>query len=475
MDDDLRHWLGQADAMSKLKRIEGADWDLEIGTATALNLRRKDCPALLFDNIKDYPTGYRVLTCTGSTASLVALTLNLPKTDSDSELVGILREKIPQWEANLDKFDPQAVNIGPVLENIISGDDVDLFKFPTPKWNLLDGGRFIGTGHAVITKDPDTEEVNLGTYRLQVLDKRTTGWYMDPNQHGNVHREKYHAKGERCPVAISIGHHPLIFRVACLRLPLGTEYQFAGAIKGEPIKVITEEITGLPIPADSEIVLAGWCPPGVYRTEGPFGEWTGYYGSGETQSLIIEVERIYHRNDPIIVGSPPGRPPSCDGIYYRLVYRSARLHHELIKSGVRDVKGVWLCPEVNGAPLIIVSIKQQYAGHARQAAYLASQSLQIGVQGRYVIVVDEDIDPTNMADVLWAVCTRSDPEKDIDIIRRAPSGPLDTMIRKPAEAFFNSRAIIDACKPYEWIDEFAKPVDLDPEVIKRVKRKWKDI
>ncbi len=126
--------------------------------------------------------------------------------------------------------------------------------------------------------------------------------------------------------------------------------------------------------------------------------------------------------------------------------------------------------------LVIISLEQQYAGHAKAAALLASQSRIItGVGGRYVIVVDEDIDPTNIEEVLWALCTRADPEKDIDIIRRVKSGRLDPLLRRPAEAFFRSIAIIDACKPYEWMNEFSKSVDLDPEVVERVRAKWNDL
>ncbi|MBI4186687.1 MAG: UbiD family decarboxylase [Chloroflexi bacterium] len=474
MKDNLRDWLKKAEAIGKLKRVEGADWDLEIGTATTLNLKRKDCPALLFDNIKDYPKGYRVLTCSTSTASLWALTFNLPMTDSDLELLGILREKLPQWESNVDRFPPELVSTGSVLENVLSGDDVDLFRFPAPKWHSLDGGREIGTGDAVITKDPETGEVNLGAYRIQILDKKTTGLYMvQGSAHGDVHRAKYHARGEPCPIAVSVGHHPLIFRTAAAELPRGAEYGFAGAVRGEPVKVINEEITGLPIPADSEIVLVGWCHPNKYSSEGPYGEWTGYYGR-EAPAPTIEIERIYHRNEPIIVGSSDSRPPS-DASYGQILLRSTLIHNMLIKSGIPDVKAVWLSREVNGPPLIIVSIKQRYAGHAKEAALLASQFRIAANKAKYVVVVDEDIDPTNTAEVLWAMGTRVDPVEDIDIIRRAPGTGLDPRIPRGAKAFFNSKAIIDACKPFEWIDEFPKAIDLEPDVVERVRAKWKDL
>ena len=127
---------------------------------------------------------------------------------------------------------------------------------------------------------------------------------------------------------------------------------------------------------------------------------------------------------------------------------------------------------VAGQQLVIVSIKQRYAGHARQTAFVASQNRPAAYHGRYVIVVDEDIDPSDIQQVLWALCTRSDPEKDIEIIRRAWSTPLDTMIRKPTNAYFNSRAIIDACKPYEWIEEFPEDIKMSSELAETMKKKW---
>lgn len=475
MGDDLRDWLEKVDRMGQLKRIEGADWDLEIGCITGLNVKEKKNPsALLFDNIKGYPGGYRVLTCSASAPSLVALTLNLPVSYSHLELVAALQRKLPEWEMKADRFLPQMVETGPVLENVHSGNDIDLFEFPTPKWCELDGGRYIGTGDAVITRDPDTGVVNLGTYRVMVQDRKTTGLHASPGKHGRIHCEKYHKRGKACPVAVSLGQHPLIFSIARIAVPEGTEYGFMGAVREEPIKVIKEEITGLPIPADSEVVIAGWCPPGKTMIEGPFGEFTGYYASKERPAPIIEVERIYHRNNPIILGCPNHRPPSNESFYYEQVLKSAIVHNELIRSGIPDVRGVWIS-DVGLQQLIVVSIKQRYAGHAKRAALLASQSRVGAYMGRYVIVVDEDIDPTNIQDVLWALCTRSDPEKSIDIIRRAWSTPLDPVIRKPTEAFFNSRAIIDACKPYEWIDEFPEEIKTSPELIEKVKQKWGNV
>jgi len=468
--EDLRDWLVKVEEMGELQRVEGADWDLEIGAISALNVRKENNPALLFDNINGYPKGYRILSCSTSSPGRLELTFNLPRSSSKLDMVQSLGEKLSEWEGRLEDFPYEVVENGPILENIRSGKDVDLYEIPVPKWHELDGGRYIGTGDAIITQDPETGEINVGTYRIMVHDERTTALFISPGKHGRIHYEKYHALGKPCPVAMSFGHHPLIFRIAATEIPPGREYEYVGAVRGRPLQVIKEEITGLPIPADSEIVVVGWVPPGKTRLEGPFGEWTGYYASKVRESPVVEIERIYYRNNPILLGSPPNRPPS-DSTLFAVVKGSAVLWNALVKSGVPDVKGVWMS-EMGVQQFVIVSVKQRYPGHAKQAALLASQNRPAAYHGRYVIVVDDDIDPTDPQQVLWALCSRSDPANDIDIIRRAWSTPLDTTIRRPTNAYFSSRAIIDACKPYEWYDEFPLDIKITPELEEKTKSKW---
>ena len=470
MSSDLRAWLSKVEAQGELVHVNGADCNIEIGTISTLHSRSEKCTALLFDNITGYPKGHRVLTGVVTNLRRLGLTFNIPECDSGLGYVRAMREKLAAWEGKMHEFPYQEVKSGPILENVRSGKDVNLFELPIPKWHEGDGGRYIGTGDAVITRDPESGDVNLGTYRIMVHDEKTTGLYISPGKHGRIHYEKYHALNKPCPIAMSFGHHPLVHRVAAMEVPPGAEYSFIGAVQGEPVKVIKEEITGLPIPADSEIVVVGWVPPDKTRIEGPFGEWTGYYASREREAPIVEVERIYFRNNPVILGSPPMRPPS-DGSLFQVIKGSAVLWNALVKSGVPDVRGVWMS-EVGLQQFVVVSIKQRYPGHARQTGFLTCQNRPAAYHGRYVVVVDEDIDPSNITEVMWALATRTDPEKDIDIVRRAWSTPLDTMIRKPTKAFFSSRGVIDACKPYEWIDEFPEAIKTSPEWEAKVKDKW---
>lgn len=469
--DDLRDFLKQIELAGQLQTIQGADWELEISCLTELNVRRKDCPVLLFHPVKGYEPGYQVVTCMYATPYREALILNLPTHYSTLELLRAIGDQIPVWESRVTQFPVHFVNDGPVRENIHDGSGVDVLEFPALKFHRLDGGRFMSQGGTVITQDPENGDVNLGAYRTMVHDRKTLGLYISPTGHGRLHYQKYHSQGKACPVAISLGQDPVLFAAACLELPSGTEYQFAGSVRQKSVDVIKEEITGLPIPASSEIVLVGWCPPDKTRIEGPVGEWTGYYGSKARPAPVIEIERIYHRNRPILQTNFAMQIPA-DASFHTNFFRSALALNELRKMGVPDVRGTWFSEEAKGRCIQVVSIKQRYAGHARQAALLASQCRPALRYARYTIVVDEDIDPTNMTQVLWALGTRTVPDADIDIVRGCVSSALDPALRKGSKVYYTSRAIIDATKPYEWIEEFPQTVDIGQDLISRVMTKW---
>ena len=335
-------------------------------------------------------------------------------------------EFVSEWRRrskDLKHIPPRVVRDGPVLENIQRGKDVNILSFPTPRWFELDGGRYIGTGSVNITHDPEEGWTNLGTARVMIHDENTVGFYIAPGRHGRIHRDKAFARGEPFKVAISVGHDPLIFLAGALEVPYGVcEYDFIGGIQGEPVDVIRGEFTGLPIPATAEIVLEGECVPGPEKIEGPFGEWTGYYGSSSRPEPIVKIHTVMHRNDPILLGYTRK---------WRAPLKAALVWDDLEGAGVPDVRGVWYHEAAGAAYLfLVVSIKQRYPGHARQAGLIATECHAAAYLGRYTVVVDDDIDPTNLNEVLWAVCTRSDPSVDIEILRRCWSGPLDPIIPK---------------------------------------------
>jgi 4-hydroxy-3-polyprenylbenzoate decarboxylase len=322
-----------------------------------------------------------------------------------------------------------------------------------------------------LMRDPDSGWVNGGTYRNQVLDRRSLGLWISPGKHGRLIRERYFERGARCPVVVLAGHDPLLFTAACVEgIRQGeSELAWAGAVRGRPIEVVRGEVTGLPIPAHAEIALEGFMEPGDECDEGPYGEWLGYYTGGTVRTPVIRVERAYYRDDPIILGCPQGKPPHEDNRFLAYL-RSAMIQDQVEKAGVPNVVSVW-CPPVAGNRLMtIVSIRQAYAGHAKQAALITSQCAAGVYMGRYVVVVDEDIDVTSMDDVLWAMLTRVDPDRDIQLVTRAYSGPLDVAL-EPGARLFNSRAIVDATRPYEWKDQFAEPVVTRDEA-RETRRLW---
>jgi len=234
--------------------------------------------------------------------------------------------------------------------------------------------------------------------------------------------------------------------------------------------VIRSDITGLPYPADAEIVLEGEIRPGEVKEEGPFGEWPGYYASPKSLEPFIRVKRILYRNDPIVSCANPARPPHTLTLL-RSITRSAHVWEELEKAGVPEIRGVW-SHEPGPRQFTVVAIKQRYPGHVKQAGIVASQCFSGGYQNRFTIVVDDDIDPTRIDDVVWALSTRCDPETDIDIQRRCWSSSLDPMIHPESKVLMNSRAVVDACRPYEWMAKFPEVAETSPELRQKVLGKY---
>jgi len=274
------------------------------------------------------------------------------------------------------------------------------------------------------------------------------------------------------PVAIVLGMDPLLFLVGANEIPQGVgEYDYAGAVRGEPIDVIKGPITGLPIPAGAEIVLEGFVDLEDWRPEGPYGEFTGYYASGALPMPVVRVEAVHHRNNPIIMGAPPLKPPIVEYCYLGVVW-NALLWDMLEAAGVPDITGV--CVHMTRNIVVAVSVKQRYPGHAKQAGRIAAQSPLRGGIGHMTIVVDEDIDVADIDEVLWAMCTRVDPERDIEVMRDSTSSFMDPMAppEKKGGPLVHSRVVIDATRPYEWRDRFPEVVASSPELRQQVLARW---
>lgn len=471
---DLRDYLHELESINELRLARGVDWNVEMGTIAEV-MNEREGPALLFDEVKDYPAGYRVACGLISTPRRLAVALGLSRELSPIEVVRSLKDLL----RSLKPVEPLHVDGGPIMENVMEGNNVDLTCFPAPKWHEHDGGRYIGTGCMVIMKDPESEWVNVGTYRVQLHDRETLGIYISPGHQGRWIRDRYWSQGKSCPVAVVLGCSPALWMHSFLTFPWGTsEYTTAGGLLAKPVELVAGKHTGLPIPAFAELVIEGEIPPmsEEAREEGPFGEWTGYYASNVRKEAVIRVKRVMYRNDPIILGSPPLRPPANDAPVY--LFGAANLWNELERVGVPDIKGVWQLRPGGRRYFTVISIRQRYSGHAKQAAMAAMSGPEGAYHGRFVIVVDEDIDPSNTDEVLWAIGTRCDPASSIDIIRECWSTPLDPILdpeKRGKREFSNSRAIILACKPFSWQKDFPRVSRASEEQRSAVLKKWKSL
>src|SRR5918998_138835 len=277
---DTRTWLEEVDALGELRRLDGLTWEDDIGRVTEMLHHTDEAPAVLFDNIPGFPAGRRILVNANGNKTRLGVTLGFDPHMGPEELKAWFIDKMENMSPQPVRYVDQA----PILENVLEGNDVDVLMFPTPKWHEEDGGRYIGTGTVDVTKDPDSNWINLGTYRVMVHDSKRVGLYISPGKHGRQHRDKYFAKGEPMPVALIVGPTPALFVASSLEIAYGmSEYEWLGGLFGEPLEMIRGKHTGLPIPADAEIVLEGFAHPNSKLMEGPFGEWTGYYASGSRE------------------------------------------------------------------------------------------------------------------------------------------------------------------------------------------------
>jgi UbiD family decarboxylase len=482
--NDLREYVDRLDQLGYLRRVSGADWNLELGAIAELMIERGG-PALLFDDIPGYPRGFRVLTNVEKNPRRLAVGLGLDHRAS-------LTEMASAWEQITKDFEPvppEVRSTGPVMENIVEGDDVDMFKFPAPLWHEHDGNRYIGTGLCVIQKDPDTGFVNAGAYRVAVHDEKTCIIFTEPNRHGDVIRRKHWDRGEKAPVLISVGQEPILTSLSgsnSFYCKEGvSEFDAAGYFHKSPYPVVLSPRTGIPMPATAEIVIEGHMPSPdqALLPEGPFGEWTGYYAHGRGPETPIEVTAIYHRNDPIIFGCPPSRPVRAIHEFGDVDLRTKRM---LEAAGIPGIQGIFT---LSRPSFKVVAVKQMYDEHLEELMRALEPG---GFQhtGNHIwVLVDEDIDYTNVQEVLWAIASRVIPETGVRVVPGTADWQLDPRV-PPGERsapkmdhsadhgrtrYSAHNMIINACRPYEWKDDFPRVNVNSPELRKQTMEKWGDL
>lgn len=478
---DLRDFLKAVEAYGELKRFKGVHWNLEMGTIAELVYHegKYPRPALLFDEIPGYPRGYRCLFGLFSSPRRVAMAFGLPEEQIERKAM------LQNWrkKSKLSSYiPPKPATSSPVEANVLTGDKVDLLKLPSPKLHELDGGRYIGTSHAVIQRDPDSGYVNLGIYRVMLVDRNRLALHIIEGQHGAlIMHEKYFQRGQVMPVAIAIGIDPALWIASGRRVPWQTsEYDYAGMIKGEPIEVIAGSYTGLPLPATAEIVIEGECHPGELVDEGPFGEGCGYYanlGLKPVPEPVIRVTAIHHRDEPILTGACNSVPPADTSLMTGFSY-SALLWDYLEAVGIPGIVDVW-CPEVgHGSMLQVIAITQKYAGHSVEVGGIAS--LLHSYMNKYTVVVDDDIDPSNINQIVWAIETRTDPVRSIHITEGCHTSSRDPAIspqekgkyKVAPKPLYTSKCFIDACQPYTWKDDWYPVVRSSHELRARIIDKY---
>jgi 4-hydroxy-3-polyprenylbenzoate decarboxylase len=471
---DLRSFLDKLDREGELCHVgTEVDWHLELGAISrrALDIR---APALLFEAIKGYaPDRGRVLANIFGRSKAAhgrfALALGLP---SDIPIVDLIAEFA---QLSTLRIPPRVVKTGSCKENIMRGPDVDLLHFPVPTIHGGDGGRYIGTWHVNVTKDPDTGLVNWGMYRHLVHDANHLGWWVAPAQHAAAtFYQKYEPRGERMPIAIVIGTEPMSSIMAGCPVPAGvSEADVVGGMRGAPVELVACETIDLEVPAHAEIVIEGEVVPGARIDEGPFGEFTGYMAADRAPRPVIEVKCITHRNNPILTISNIGKPWDEESVLGSAGW-SALLGQALRAQGHR-FKEVYVPPPLQA---VVMSVNPPYPGYLQTLAS-AIWSSKLGIYRPYIFFVGEDVDVTDMDDVFWCMTTRLHPSNGIHIQKDTPALALwpwllpdERRLRRAPRVYF------DATFPPEWGDAAPRVIDFaqgwPKDVQQLVLDRWSD-
>ena len=475
---DLREWLTRVEEIGELVRVtEPVSRDEEMSAIGYLLAKQSPSPAVLFENASGFeksPIGARLLwNILGPSLKRVAMTLEEPADTPTVELIRRVKDKLKL------RIPPREVSAkeAPLYENTLLGDQIDLDLLPIPRHWPLDGGRYAGTADAVITRDPDSGYINIGTYRMMQQGKNQVGLYLSPGKDARLHITRAWQQGKPIQVAAAWGIDPLFMMVGSQTFPKNvSEYEFAGGIKGEAIPVVRGMTTDLLLPANAELVIEGVINPNSVKSEGPFGEFPGYYGRPEAGCPLVQVTAVHYRSKPVLTNALMADYPSCEQSGFFSIIRSAKIWDDLDKLGIPGIHGVYSHPAAAGGfGMIVISMEQRYAGHAAQVLSLAAQCPGGAYYTKWIIAVDEDIDPTNMDEVIWAMASRCNPTDDIDFLRNTWSTWLDPTQNPPEKRPYGSKALINACKEHRYLPVFSKRTTLRESTYDAVASRWKEL
>ncbi len=474
--NDLREFVKALEKAGELKRIAfEVDPYLEI-TEFADRSVKSGGPAFLFEK----PKGSSVPLLVNGFASMKRMEIALG-VENVSEIADRITEflelRMPQGILNKLKMLPKLAEVGSFFPKIVSSgpckevimhNNFSLRDYPVLHCWPQDGGPFI-TLPLVFSKNPATGKRNCGMYRMQVYDERTTGMHWQTHKQGAEHHRRMIADGKkRMDVAVAIGSDPATMYSAILPLPPDLdEMMIAGFLRGKPVEMVKCETSDIEVPANAEIVLEGYLELGEMRTEGPFGDHTGFY-SLEDEYPVFHVTCITQRKNPIYATTIVGPPPMEDFYMGKAI---ERIFLPLMRLQLPEVRDICMPAEGIFHNLILISIRKSYPGHARKVMH-AIWGLGQAMFSKCIVVVDEDVDVQNVSEVAWKALNNIDPERDIQFVM----GPVDSLDHASRLLNYGSKMGVDATR--KWPQEgFTRPwpdvIKMTPAVQSRVDELWK--
>jgi 4-hydroxy-3-polyprenylbenzoate decarboxylase len=475
--NDLRDFIHALEKQGELKRIPfEVDPILEIAEFADRSVKAQG-PALLFEK----PKGSPIPVLINAFASMRRMELAL-KVDSVDTIAARISEylemRMPEGLigklkmlpklAEMGSFFPQRVSSGPCKE-VVRKQDFSLSDYPILQCWPQDGGRYI-TLPMVFSRNPDTGKRNCGCYRMQIYDDRTAGMHWQTHKQGAEHYRRVAKTGARTrmDVAVAIGADPATMYSAILPLPPDLdEMMISGFIRGKPVEMVQCETSDLEVPANSEIVLEGYVEIGELRSEGPFGDHTGFYSLADDYP-VFHVNCVTQRKHPIYATTIVGPPPMED---YYMGKAIERIFLPLMRLQLPEVRDICMPAEGIFHNLILVAIRKSYPGHARKVMHAIWGTGQ-AMFSKCIVVVDEEVDVQNVREVAWKALNNIDPQRDIEFVL----GPVDSLDHASRLVNFGSKMGVDATR--KWPGEgFTRPwpdvIRMSPEVKSRVDELWK--
>ncbi|MDC0220722.1 4-hydroxy-3-polyprenylbenzoate decarboxylase [Gammaproteobacteria bacterium] len=481
---DLRHFIDLLEKEGELKRIKiEVDPYLEI-TEISDRILRHGGPALLFENVKG--SSLPLLANLFGNTRRIALAMgqeDLEGLRDVGKLLAFLKEPTPPsgwkdlWQS-LPSY-KSVLNIAPNVkktaacqEIVIEESDVDLSKFPIQTCWPGDAAPLV-TWPLVITKGPEKERQNLGIYRMQLIGRNKLIMRWLSHRGGALDFRDWNLKhpNEAFPVSIALGADPATILATVTPVPdTLSEYAFAGLLRGGKTDVVSSQTNDLQVPASAEIVLEGVIEADEVADEGPYGDHTGYYNEVE-KFPVFTVKRITHRKDPIYHSTYTGRPPDEPAM---LGVALNEVFVPLLQKQYPEISDFYLPPEGCSYRMALVSIKKQYAGHAKRVMMGVWSFLRQFMYTKFVVVVDDDIDIRKWDDVIWAITTRMDPSRDTVIIENTPIDYLD--FASPVSGL-GSKMGLDATNkwPEETTREWGTTIEMSTSIKQRIDDIWQEL